>query len=314
MEAAGWVTPADTYERRVGRSRTVTVALYRLGDVRALRDMPGVDWKAARGLPKGAPSPLREYAKLAPPRAAVVRAFAQGLADRHGVRVWAWNSPYSGRWELDWERVEEVPTEETVRRELAADPQAASYAAEIVLGPAWGEITREARELLQPGRAAVVDTETTDLFGRTVEIAVLDAATGKKLLDTLVNPGDAKISDGARWVHGITDEMVADARPFEKILPRLRQVTRGRIICAYSAEYDRTVVLKDVERAGKKPMHLEPKGNWYCLMQAYADWLGVRRWLRLGGGHRAAGDCEAARQVLIEMSKGRGFEFSEGGS
>lgn len=87
-------------------------------------------------------------------------------------------------------------------------------------------------------------------------------------------------------------------------------MTRGRIICAYSAEYDRTVVLKDVERAGKKPMHLEPKGNWYCLMQAYADWLGVRRWLRLGGGHRAAGDCEAARQVLIEMSKGRGTTFT----
>ncbi|GAB2823073.1 hypothetical protein GCM10027073_61570 [Streptomyces chlorus] len=271
MEAAGWVTPADTYERRVGRSRTVTVALYRLGDVRALRDMPGVDWEAARGLPKGAPSPLREYAKLAPTRAAVVRAFAQGLADRHGVRVWAWNSPYSGRWELDWERIEEAPTEETVRRELAADPEAASYAAEIVLCPVWGEITREARELLRPGRAAVVDTETTDLYGRTVEIAVLDAATGEKLMDTLVSPG-VPIEDGARWVHGITDEMVADARPFEKILPRLRKVTRGRIICAYGAEYDRTVVLKDVERAGKKPMHLEPEGNWYCLMQAYADW------------------------------------------
>ncbi|MGW9499236.1 hypothetical protein ACWG5P_33655 [Streptomyces prasinus] len=108
--------------------------------------------------------------------------------------------------------------------------------------------------------------------------------------------------------------MVADARPFGKILPRLRKATKGRTICAYSAEYDRTVVLKDVERAGKKPMHLEPWDNWYCLMQAYADWLGARRRLRLGGGRRAAGDCEAARQVLLKMSKGRGFESSEGGS
>ncbi|MFE9976415.1 3'-5' exonuclease [Streptomyces hirsutus] len=96
-----------------------------------------------------------------------------------------------------------------------------------------------------------MDTETTDLFGRTVEIAVIDAATGKKLMDILVAPGDAEISDGARWVHGITDEMVADARPFEKILLRLRKVAKGRTICVYSAEYDRTVVLKDVERAGK---------------------------------------------------------------
>ncbi|MEU6277078.1 hypothetical protein ABZ871_32440 [Streptomyces populi] len=86
VEAAGWITPARTYEKEVGR-RTVTVALYRLGDVRALRDLPGVDWEAMRGLPKGAPSPLREYAKLAPTRAAAVRGFAQGLADRHGITV-----------------------------------------------------------------------------------------------------------------------------------------------------------------------------------------------------------------------------------
>lgn len=48
VEAAGWIRPADTYEREVGRSRTITVALYRLGDVRAVRDMPGVDWESVR--------------------------------------------------------------------------------------------------------------------------------------------------------------------------------------------------------------------------------------------------------------------------
>lgn len=69
VEAAGWIAPAETYERKVGRHRTVTVALYRLGDVRDLREMPGVDWEAARGVAKGKPSPLREYARLAPTRA-----------------------------------------------------------------------------------------------------------------------------------------------------------------------------------------------------------------------------------------------------
>ncbi|GHB76289.1 hypothetical protein GCM10010331_75250 [Streptomyces xanthochromogenes] len=310
VEAAGWVRPAHVYEKEVGRHRTVTVSLYRLGDVRALLELPGVDWEAVRGLPKGKPSPLREYARLAPTRGAAVRGFAQGLADRHGVTVWAWHSPYTDRWELDWERIEDLPTEATVRRELADDPEAGPYAGEIELCPAWGEITREARDLLEPGRAVVLDTETTDLSGYTVEIAVIDAATGKKLMDTLVNPGDAEISDGARWVHGITDEMVADKRPFEKVLPRLRKVTKGRVVLAYNAEFDRSAVLRDVARAGKKPMHLEPWDSWYCLMNAYADWLGSRRWLRLGGGHRAAGDCEAARQVLVEMSKGRGAVFA----
>lgn len=278
MEAAGWIRPAETYEKEVGRYRTVTVALYRLGDVRALLELPGVDWESVRGLPKGAPSPLREYARLAPTRAAAVRGFAQALADRHGVTVWAWSSLYSGCWELDWERIEDLPSVATVRRELADDAEAGAYASEITLCPAWGEITREARALLEPGRAVILDTETTALDGHTVEIAVIDAATGRKLMGTLVNP-DAPISDGARWVHGITDEMVTDARSFAKVLPRLRKVTEGRTVLAY-------------------------------MMEAYAQWVGSRRWLRLGGCHRALGDCEAARKVLIEVSKGRGTEFT----
>ncbi|WP_171053399.1 3'-5' exonuclease [Streptomyces marianii] len=309
VEAAGWIEPADTYKRAVGRHRTVTVALYRLGDVRALLDMPGVDWEAARGLAKGAPSPLREYAKLAPTRAAVVRGFAQALADRHGVTVWAWNSPYSGSWELDWERIDGGPTKETVRQELTDNPAAGSYAAEITLCPTWGRITRKARTLLQPDAAVILDTETTDLYGQTVEIAVIDTATGRKLMDTLVKP-TTKITPGAHWVHGISDDDVADARPWEKILPRLRKVTKDRIICAYNAEFDRSVVLGDTHRAGKKPLHLEPWDNWFCLMDAYAKWVGSNRWLRLGGGHRAAGDCETARDVLIRMSKGRGSSFT----
>ncbi|MFE7658100.1 3'-5' exonuclease [Streptomyces bottropensis] len=309
VEAAGWIAPADTYEREVGRYRTVTVVLYRLGDVRDLRDMPGVDWEAARGVAKGRPSPLREYAKLAPTRAAAVKDFGQQLADRHGTTVWAWHSPYSGGWELDWARTEDGPTKETVRAELAADPVVGSYADEITLCPTWGRITRRARQLLEPGAAVVLDTETTDLYGQTIELGVVDAATGKVLQDTLVKPTEP-ITSGAYYVHGISDEDVADARPFEKVLPRLRKVTKDRVVCAYNVDFDRQVILGDVRRAGKKPGHLEPRESWYCLMNAYAEWLGSSRWLRLGGGHRAVGDALAARDVLVRMSQGRGSTFT----
>ncbi|MEV6357938.1 3'-5' exonuclease [Streptomyces hydrogenans] len=309
VEAAGWIAPAETYGREVGRHRTVTVALYRLGDVRDLREMPGVDWEAARGVAKGKLSPLREYARLAPTRAAAVKGFCQGLADRHGTTVWAWHSPYSGGWELDWARTEDGPTKETVSAELAADPAVRSYADEITLCPRWGRITRRAQQLLEPGAAVVLDTETTDLYGQTIELAVVDAATGKVLQDTLVKPTDL-ITSGARFVHGISDDDVANARPFERVLPRLRKVTKDRIICAYNAEFDRAVILGDVLRAGKKPGHLEPHESWYCLMEAYAAWLGSSRWLRLGGGHRAAGDALAARDVLVRISQGRGNTFT----
>ncbi|MFF2228727.1 exonuclease domain-containing protein [Streptomyces globisporus] len=313
VEAAGWLTPVTTMEMPAGTSRyrTVTVPLYRLADVRAVRKIPGVDWAAARNLAKGAPSPLRAYAAKAPTRAATVRAFAQALADRHGVTVWAWSSPYTGGWEMDWERRDGAPTKQDVAARLKADPAAGPHAGEITLCPAWGRITRRARQLLEPGVAVVLDTETTDLYGRTVEVAVVDAATGRKLMDTLVQP-EAPISPRAFWVHGISDEdlVAAKARTFDRVLPRLRKVTKGRVICAYNEEFDRTVVTNDARRVGKWPMHLAEPANWFCLMDSYVTWLGSGRWLALGGGHRALGDAKAARDVLVEMAAGRGTTFT----
>ncbi|WP_146610554.1 exonuclease domain-containing protein [Streptomyces sp. AC1-42T] len=313
VEAAGWLTPVTTMEMPAGTSRyrTVTVPLYRLADVRAVREIPGVDWAAARNLAKGVPSPLRAYAAKAPTRAATVRAFAQALADQYGVTVWAWSSPYTGGWEMDWERRDGAPTQKDVAARLKADPAAGAYAEEITLCPAWGRITRRARQLLEPGAAVVLDTETTDLYGRTVEVAVVDAETGRKLMDTLVQP-EAPITDGAFWVHGISDEdlVAAKARTFDRILPRLRKVTKGRVICAYNEEFDRTVVTNDARRVGKRPMHLAEPANWFCLMKSYATWLGSGRWLALGGGHRALGDATAARNVLVEMAAGRGTPFT----
>ncbi|MFJ1837802.1 exonuclease domain-containing protein [Streptomyces sp. NPDC088175] len=313
VEAAGWLTPVTTMEMPAGtsRHRTVTVPLYRLADVRAVREIPGVDWAAARNLAKGVPSPLRAYAAKAPTRADTVRAFAQALADQYGVAVWAWSSPYTGGWEMDWERRDGAPTQKDVAARLKADPAAGAYAGEVTLCPAWGRITRRARQLLEPGAAVVCDTETTDLYGRTVEVAVVDAETGKKLMDTLVQP-EVPISEGAFWVHGISDEdlVAAKARTFDRVLPRLRKVTKGRVICAYNEEFDRTVVTNDARRVGKWPMHLAEPANWFCLMESYATWLGSGRWLALGGGHRALGDAQAARDVLVEMAAGRGTTFT----
>ncbi|MEV7122244.1 hypothetical protein [Kitasatospora griseola] len=45
-----------------------------------------------------------------------------------------------------------------------------------------------AREVSAKGSGLVIDTETTDLFGRVCEITVVDAATGRVRLNTLVNP------------------------------------------------------------------------------------------------------------------------------
>ncbi|MEK8175022.1 3'-5' exonuclease [Streptomyces sp. M19] len=302
VEAAEWISPAHIYEKEVGRRRTVTVSLYRLGDVRALRDLPGVDWEAVRACQGSAvpaarvrqarpdPRGRRPRLRAGPGRPArrdrlglelaVLRLLGAGLGANRGPAHRGHRAPGAGRrprGRLLRGRDHAVPG-------LGRDHPGGTGAAGA--GPRGRPRYRDHRPV-RPHRR-----DRRDRRGHRQE------AHG--------HPGQPghPISAGARWVHGITDEMVADARPIAKVLPRLRKVTKGRTILAYNAEFDRSVILRDIERAGKKPMHLEPSGGWYCLMEAYADWLGSHRWLRLGGSHRAAGDCESARRVLIEMSRG----------
>ena len=42
-------------------------------------------------------------------------------------------------------------------------------------------------QLLEPGVGVILDTETTDLDGRIIEISIIDAVTGTVLMDQLIN-------------------------------------------------------------------------------------------------------------------------------
>lgn len=184
---------------------------------------------------------------------------------------------------------------------------------------------RDAAAWLADPRAVVLDTETTDLDGFLVEIAVVDT-TGTPLLDTLVNPG-VPISPGAQAVHGITDAMVAEAPTFASLFDDLTALLHGRTVIAYNAAFDRGILSHEFYRllAGR-PTVAEPPGarnerinrearawcqaiRWECAMEAYAAWWGEwssyhgdYRWQPLGGGHRALGDAQACLAVIREMA------------
>ena len=68
------------------------------------------------------------------------------------------------------------------------------------------------------------------------EIAVV-TATGRSRFQSLVRPV-RPIPDDAIAIHGITNEMVATAPTFDKILPNLMAVLRRRIVVIYNMEYD----------------------------------------------------------------------------
>jgi hypothetical protein len=300
VTAAGWVRPVRHTVLEVGIRKTVSVPLYRAGDLEdALRDVPGVDWEAVRAARPGEVSPLREHTRLPATRARVIRAFCQEVGSNWGVEVWPsfWNA--ADRWEIDWElREDGHPTRKEVTAALAAHRGASKHAASVSLSTAVGEVINWARACLRPGAAVVLDTETTDLGGVVIEIAIVDACTGKTLLDTLVNPGDVTVSDGARAVNGITDDELAGAPGWVEILPAFLAAVRGRRVLAYNAEFDSSAIAATQHHAGLDSAQLPARGEWGCLMNARSTWARVGYWMPLGGGHRARGDALDARTVL----------------
>jgi hypothetical protein len=248
----------------------------------------------------GEPSPLRELANRPIDRAAVIRQWIARLGERHQIETWAWWHPGAGQWEIDFERTGAL-TVADVRAAIAGDELLARYEPDIAVATQAGAALRWARAMRDPGAAVIVDTETTDLDGYVIEIAVVDACTGQTLLDTLVNPGCA-ISPGAQWVHGITDDEVADAPPWSQVLPELLAVTAGRTILAYNASFDESVVARHSHPDGLDLGHLAEDGRWACLMDRRTDWALRRRRLPLNGGHRALDDCQTAYELLCAMT------------
>lgn len=304
--AAGWLRPATVVQARVGRRRWIDVPYYRVRDVEAVREIPGVDWEQVRGVRPGQPSALRDFVAPAPDRGQAVHAFAGRLAGRHQVDVWAYFEDRTGTWELEWARGGHGgPTEQDIAAELRDDTAAGRYRADIRLGGTrWGARTRWARPLTEEGAAVVLCTRATpaataDATGDgqggseevLVQIAVVDAATGAVLLDAAVRPPAPPDSSPGPAGDG--------GREWDKVLPKLRAVTRGRLIVPGDPAGDRARITAATARAGKRPLHLGDAGSW-ALNEADKPVAG--RTVRLPAGEA----CAYVHQELHRLAAGRG--------
>jgi hypothetical protein len=118
--AADLLAPKTYTSVEVSRWREVTVPLYRVGDLEALREHPDIDWEAVHSVRAGEPSPLRELANRPIDRAAVIRQWIAQLGERHQLETWAWWHPGAGQWEIDFERTGAL-TVADVRAAIAGD-------------------------------------------------------------------------------------------------------------------------------------------------------------------------------------------------
>lgn len=175
------------------------------------------------------------------------------------------------------------------------------------------EAVRWARDLLGRADWAVLDTETTglDRSAQVIQVAIV-APDGVPLFDTLVRPHGPIPRDVIR-VHGITDEMVADAPAYPAIHPRLAAILDGRQVICYNAAFDSRMLQQTARRNEIPPLAI----RWDCAMEMYARYAGQRRsrggyrWLPLprgpeypGARHQAIHDCLATLEVIRRMARG----------
>lgn len=159
-----------------------------------------------------------------------------------------------------------------------------------------------AQAMCRPAEAVILDTETTDLYGAIIEVAVIDAATGTTLINTLVDPGPISLNPEAITVHGITAQQLVGAPTWPQVWPPLAAATAGRRVLAYNAAYDHAVIAVDCARHHLHPRHLGNIDTWDCLMNRRCADLEPGHRLALDGGHRALDDAHAARTVLHQLA------------
>lgn len=168
----------------------------------------------------------------------------------------------------------------------------------------------------------ILDTETTGLGddAEIVEIALIDTA-GSILLNTLIKPRSI-IPASAIAIHGITNEMVADAPSWPDVYSKFYQLISGRKIVVYNSDYDTRLLDQTNDDWGlTEPSYIE-RPEFECAMLAYAEFYGQNsdrggyKWQKLsaaaeqqdviieGAPHRALSDCQTTLGLLVSMVTG----------
>jgi DNA polymerase III epsilon subunit-like protein len=77
---------------------------------------------------------------------------------------------------------------------------------------------------------------------------------------------------------------------------------KGRIVLAYNADFDRSVIVADCARHGIRRTRLADPAHWADVMVPRSDHAHSRRWLPNECGHRALSDVQQTRQHLLRMT------------
>jgi DNA polymerase III subunit epsilon len=159
-----------------------------------------------------------------------------------------------------------------------------------------------------------IDTETNGLGGDALEVVEVGAVLvgGGELHDrwsSFVRP-TVPLRRAIRRLTGITQDMLQDAPPPERVMPELAQRLRGRVLVAHNAPYDRRALRGVFDRIGME----WPHPPVLCTAAMARVLLPLQRERRLGAlaaalgievevAHRALADAETCARVFCALFK-----------
>ena len=128
-----------------------------------------------------------------------------------------------------------------------------------------------------------LDTETTGvgLYDLVIEVGIVDLE-GNVLFNSLINPGRPVPQDSSK-VHGITDEMVAEAPSLKTAWSEIEDILHDRAIGMYNAEFDYRLMKQSADNAGL-PWSIH-RNQAFCVMNMFAAWYG--EWNRRANNFRS---------------------------
>jgi DNA polymerase III subunit epsilon len=180
----------------------------------------------------------------------------------------------------------------------------------------------------RPGRPAIVgpatllaelpslaiDTEATGLYpqqDRVISVGAVRLQGGRlcrsETLNLLVNPGRS-IPSRTIPIHGISNAMVSDAPPFDRIADRVVDHTHGLVLIGHHIGFDTEILRAEMERCGRD---WRPTAS-LDVMLLYAGLFPDRHALRLEdiaadldvpviGRHSALGDALTTGEIFVRL-------------
>lgn len=156
----------------------------------------------------------------------------------------------------------------------------------------------EAISKLYSEDSVILDTETTGFSqsSEIIEICITDTV-GNVLLSTLVKPKRKMRADNkAVAVHGITNEMLADAPKWPEIHEQVAGLLAGKNVIIYNAEFDSRLL---AQTAAKYGLQL-PEFKTECAMVLYGFWAGEKN--QYGNGFKRHKLSSAAERLGVEIN------------